>query len=134
MSLESEAAKEAIADLRRRLDEGALEALRSGKDWAEGPMQDPDPLRWMKPFDIFQPQRIEIEVKCGPVEPGNYVLPEGWRAIRHADWIAAGRPGDVQTMEDLASPRCGCSPDVARRVIVDHGTCGMGGCPYGGDF
>jgi len=35
--------------------------------------------------------------------------------------------------EEIANPRCGCSSETARRVIVDHGTCSMGGCPYGGD-
>jgi len=129
----SEIAKAAIDGLRKKLDAGALEALRSGMDWAEGPMEDPDPYRWLKPFDLFQPQRMEIQVKCGPVEPGTFDPPKGWRVIRHADWIAAGRPGDIVTVEDIANPRCGCSSEVARRVIVDHGTCNMAGCPYGGD-
>jgi hypothetical protein len=29
--------------------------------------------------------------------------------------------------------RCGCSPEVVARV-KRGGTCGMGGCPYGGDL
>lgn len=29
-------------------------------------------------------------------------------------------------------PQCGCKPEVIRRVELG-GTCGMGGCPYGGD-
>lgn len=36
--------------------------------------------------------------------------------------------------EEIARPRCGCGSDIARRVIIDHGTCGMVGCPYGGDL
>lgn len=138
MNLESEAMRNAIADLRRRLDAGAIEALRSGMDWAEGPVKDPDPLRWMKPFDLFQPMKLEMEVKAGPVEPGTFMptasmISEGWRLIRHEDWVKAGRPGDTQTVLDVTQPRCGCDPEVARRVIVEHGTCHMGGCPYGGD-
>lgn len=29
-------------------------------------------------------------------------------------------------------PQCGCKPEVIKRVELG-GTCGMGGCPYGGD-
>jgi len=36
--------------------------------------------------------------------------------------------------EEAANPRCGCDPAVARRVIIEHGTCAKGGCPYGGDI
>lgn len=28
---------------------------------------------------------------------------------------------------------CLCPLSTIERVIVDHGTCGRGGCPYGGD-
>lgn len=35
--------------------------------------------------------------------------------------------------QEIARPRCGCQTATVRRVIQDHGTCGMGGCPYGGD-
>lgn len=36
--------------------------------------------------------------------------------------------------DEIANPRCGCPMGTVRRVIVDHGTCGKGGCPYGGDL
>ncbi|HLY89062.1 MAG TPA: hypothetical protein VKQ27_08765 [Acetobacteraceae bacterium] len=36
--------------------------------------------------------------------------------------------------QEIARPRCGCPTETVRRVIQDHGTCGMGGCPYGGDI
>lgn len=36
--------------------------------------------------------------------------------------------------DEIARPRCGCPTATIERVIRDHGTCGMGGCPYGGDF
>lgn len=36
--------------------------------------------------------------------------------------------------QEIAHPRCQCSSETVRRVLVDHGTCAMGGCPYGGDF
>lgn len=42
-------------------------------------------------------------------------------------------PGDENERE-IANPRCGCSPETVRHVLVDHGTCSGGGCPYGGDF
>ncbi len=29
---------------------------------------------------------------------------------------------------------CGCTPECFDRVVLEHGTCGRGGCPYGGDF
>lgn len=28
---------------------------------------------------------------------------------------------------------CLCPLSTIERVVVDHGTCGRGGCPYGGD-
>lgn len=130
----NDVASKAIADLRKRLDTAALDALRSGMDWVEGKMEDPDPHRFMRPFDIFQPVTIEMRVKAGPAEPGLFEPTEEWRVIRHADWLAAGRPGDVGEVEEIANPRCGCTSDVARRVIIDNGTCGKGGCPYGGDI
>ena len=53
----------------------------------------------------------------------------GQAALAHL--IAASRvPTDE---EEAARPRCGCDPAVARRVIIEHGTCAKGGCPYGGD-
>jgi predicted FMN-binding regulatory protein PaiB len=36
--------------------------------------------------------------------------------------------------QEIANPRCGCPTETVRRVIVEHGVCGMGGCPYGGDI
>lgn len=36
--------------------------------------------------------------------------------------------------DEIAQPRCGCPSDTVRRVIVEHGTCSMGGRPYGGDI
>lgn len=76
---------EAINELRAKLDAEALEALRAGMDWVEGPMQ---------------PGRIDpatgkpgIAVKAGPVAAGSDV-PEGFRVIRNTVWVEAGRPGD----------------------------------------
>lgn len=36
--------------------------------------------------------------------------------------------------EEVSRPRCGCPSATVERVIRHGGTCGMGGCPYGGDF
>lgn len=30
-------------------------------------------------------------------------------------------------------PRCGC-PEIVVQRVLRGGTCGRGGCPYGGDF
>ena len=30
--------------------------------------------------------------------------------------------------------RCLCPIATIERVLIDRGTCGRGGCPYGGDF
>ncbi len=35
--------------------------------------------------------------------------------------------------EEIVRPRCGCDSATVRRVLIEHGTCAMGGCPYGGD-
>lgn len=60
----------------------------------------------------------------------DWTMRDGARAIVRALAKLNAPRGDA---EEAAQPRCGCTPEIARRVIVDHGTCGMGGCPYGGD-
>lgn len=48
---------------------------------------------------------------------------------------AAARLAAVRTdADEIADPRCRCPTATVERVIRDHGTCGMGGCPYGGDI
>lgn len=75
--------------LRAKLDEAALLVLASGKDWAEGPVAFHSPE--MHP-SLFEPHIYTAEVKGGPVS-SDWVPPQDWRVIRHADWVAAGRPG-----------------------------------------
>lgn len=57
--------------------------------------------------------------------------------LRVASWaIKASGAGDRLPKRGPGRPRkilCGCRPEVVRRVQAG-GTCGMGGCPYGGDF
>lgn len=78
-------------------------------------------------------------------------VPIGQCAAR-ADFLVDGKPtcrqhtqqaalahmlqaGHERTDEEhIARPLCGCPSATARRVIIEHGTCGRGGCPYGGDF
>lgn len=87
------AAALAAKGLREKLDAGALEALQAGKDWAEGPTEwsSPEPYPF-EPRSLFEPTKYTAEVKAGPVA-SDWQPPHGWRVIRHADWIAAGRPG-----------------------------------------
>jgi len=47
--------------------------------------------------------------------------------------LVGSKPERTDT-DEIARPRCGCPSETARRVIVDHGVCGKGGCPYGGDL
>lgn len=68
--------------LRKKLDAAALEALRAGQDWIE---------ECAVVSDIAYPSTVS---KLGSaVAPGSPV-PIGFRVIRHADWLKAGRPGD----------------------------------------
>lgn len=57
---------------------------------------------------------------------------------RHAGAAALQHMIDKQRARsdkrEIEKPRCGCSSEDVRRVLVDHGTCPRGGCPYGGDF
>lgn len=49
------------------------------------------------------------------------VTQEGDQAPEMDEILAAGRGA------------CLCPLSTIERVVVDHGTCGRGGCPYGGD-
>lgn len=88
---EKGAIRAAAAGLRRQLDARALEALMAGNDWAEGPVSNtsPDPFAIM---NLFEPIKVGVEVKAGPIPPGSDA-PAGFRVIRNADWLAAGKPG-----------------------------------------
>lgn len=85
-------AYEAARGLRAKLDAAALEVLRSGRSWAEGPYTFPEP-DWFAPTPLWEPQIVTVECKAGAVDD-DWQPPHGWRMIRHADWVAAGRPGD----------------------------------------
>lgn len=82
-------AAEITKGLRTELDRAALLVLSSGKDWAEGPVSFHGPEMHAS---LFEPHIYTAEVKGGPVER-DWVPPEGWRVIRNADWVAAGKPG-----------------------------------------
>jgi len=85
---------EAARGLRAKLDAAALEVLRSGRDWAEGPYKFPKPDPYpAAPQSLCEPVFYTVECESGAVGP-DWVPPRGWRVIRHADWVAAGRPGD----------------------------------------
>lgn len=87
--IDHSAATVTARDLRSKLDSAALKALRSGMDWAEGPV-------WSNASDPFLSpdiRSIEMMVKAGPIPPGTDA-PAGFRVIRVEDWIAAGRPGE----------------------------------------
>lgn len=83
------AASAVATRLRSKLDRAALLVLSSGRDWAEGPVSFHGP-EIAKP--LFEPHAYTAEVKGGPVD-ADWVPPHGWRVIRHADWVAAGKPG-----------------------------------------
>jgi len=89
-------APRAVAEgLRAKLDAAALEALKAGKDWAEGPMtfdRGPSLEYLFAPRSLFEPVKHTAEVRAGPVD-ADWQPPHGWRVIRHADWVKAGRPG-----------------------------------------
>lgn len=123
--LTREATCDVLDGIRAQLECAMLEAFRAGQDFVVGPWQhsiDPGPF---EPVDIFSPRRNTLEVKAGPVERDSIdELPIGFRLYRVADWQDAVRSGRT---------KCLCSPDVVERV-QQGGTCGMGGCPYGGDF
>lgn len=86
-----ETATEAARGLRAKLDAAALEALQAGHSWAEGPYSFPEP-DYFAPRPLWEPQVLTVECKAGPVDH-DWQPPEGWRMIRHSDWVAAGRPG-----------------------------------------
>lgn len=53
----------------------------------------------------------------------------GAAALEHL--LEASRPRTNE--EEIANPRCRCPTARVRHVIIEHGTCPMAGCPYGGD-
>ncbi|QTH19780.1 hypothetical protein HRJ34_15555 [Rhizorhabdus wittichii] len=87
--LDLSAAHNVAKGLRTKLDRAALLVLASGRDWAEGPVSFHGPETG-KP--LFEPHVYTAEVKGGSVGP-DWVPPHGWKVIRHADWVAAGKPG-----------------------------------------
>jgi hypothetical protein len=92
LSLDLDVARVASREMRVKLDSAALETLKSGSDWAEGPPEfecDPHPF---EACSLFEPMKHTIVVKAGPV-PTGWNPPYGWSVIRHADWVAAGKPG-----------------------------------------
>lgn len=86
--------------------------------------------------DVRRRKKIPID-QCG--ERASHMIDGRPTCIRHAGTaalnhvIATSAPPRTDE-EEAASPRCGCKPEVARRVIIEGGTCCMGGCPYGGDL
>lgn len=86
----SELASQTAKGLRQKLDAAALEALQEGFDWCE--CMTPEP-----PAFSFVPEQasyplLTIVIKAGKIHPGA-PCPSGHMVIRHADWVAAGRPG-----------------------------------------
>lgn len=81
---------EAAAKLRQKLDAAALEALQEGFDWCECLTPEP-PVFSFAPDPSAYPA-LEIVIKAGNIHPGT-PCPSGYQVIRHADWVAAGRPG-----------------------------------------
>jgi hypothetical protein len=92
LDIATEAARQTMANLRAKLDARAIEVLQSGRDWAEGPTSFVGDDYPSEPRGLSEPVEYAVEVKAGPVS-SDWVPPEGWRVIRHADWVAAGRPG-----------------------------------------
>lgn len=39
----------------------------------------------------------------------------------------------IEAIRAAGRGACLCPLSTIERVVVDHGTCGRGGCPYGGD-
>lgn len=66
------------------------------------------------------------------IDDGNYC--DDCRMADALDCMAVGTCERRDMAREIARPRCGCSSETVRRVLVEHGTCGGGGCPYGGDF
>lgn len=82
-------AEAAARGLRAKLDAAALEVLKSGRSWAEGPYEFAPERR---PFDPFVQPVLTVRCRGGAVDE-DYVPPPGWRLVRHSDWVAAGYPG-----------------------------------------
>lgn len=122
MNITDGPAHEAARKLRAKLNAAAIEALRSGKDWAEGPYEFPLPdLFPAEPQGLFEPVIYSVQCKAGPVD-STWMPPEGWRVIRHADWVAAGRPFDVDYARTARfDPQDGCP--------VCSGDCGAANPP-----
>jgi hypothetical protein len=94
-----------MRQLRAKLDAAALDVLRSGRDWGEGPVNftSPDMSDAFSTRSLWDPIAIVVEAKGGAVAT-DWEPPEGWSVVRFAAWDAAGRPGDLQAHECL---RCG---------------------------
>lgn len=57
---------------------------------------------------------------------------EGVFAVRVVTHDADPEP-EIDKIRAAGSGACLCPLSTIERVIFDHGTCGRGGCPYGGD-
>lgn len=61
-----------------------------------------------------------------------YPEAEGVFAIRVVTHDEEAEP-EIEKIRAAGRGACLCPLSTIERVIVDHGTCGRGGCPYGGD-
>lgn len=91
MTLREEAAALTARRMRAKLDAAALEVLRAGDSWGEGPYEFPGPS-WHEAQTLAEPLLLTVTCRGGAV-PHDWVPPEGWRMVRHSDWVAAGYPG-----------------------------------------
>lgn len=57
---------------------------------------------------------------------------EGVLSVRVVTQDAQADP-TIDEIRAAGRGACLCPLSTIERVIVDHGTCGRGGCPYGGD-
>lgn len=84
-----EMANEAYRNLAAQLEDAALDALSAGRDWCEGFATDiSGPRRRFYSSDAG----VSLMMHGGSIPPGS-PCPPGYRVIRHADWVAAGKPG-----------------------------------------
>lgn len=94
VSLQHEAAIVGQANLRRQIEEAALEAFDHGMDFVHGPFEFSGPDPWHEPF-WSQPMRQTIGVKGGPASPG-MVWPRDYTVYSVERWRAAGCPGKLE--------------------------------------
>lgn len=84
----------------------------------------------------YQRERIGVPVdqcgKRGDFTFAGVVLCRAHAALEALRILLAGQPRT--NAQEIALPRCGCGSETVRRVLIENGVCGRGGCPYGGDF